>query len=302
MIEKKGGTFIKGEVDLIDPVKQKAYLKNNEKVEYDIISFNTGSIINEIDSDNTSNIFPVKPIINLLMLKKKIKELSLEKRLKISVIGAGAAGIEISSAIDSYLKNSLKTDADINLFAGTKILSGFSSKLKKLVLNSMEDKGIKIINNFVEKIENNQVFTADKSFDADIIIMATGTKASDIFKNSGISTGPYNDLLVNNNLQSVDYKNIFGAGDCIYYKNDPLTKVGVYPVRQSRLIFNNLSLSLKDKKLLDFNKGPDYLQILNIGEKNGILKKRNFVFKGKLAFKIKDYIDKKFMKKFKAYE
>jgi len=39
-----------------------------------------------------------------------------------------------------------------------------------------------------------------------------------------------------------------------------------------------------------------------VGSGLGVLKKKQLVFGGKIAFMIKDYIDRKFMKKFQAIE
>ena len=43
---------------------------------------------------------------------------------------------------------------------------------------------------------------------------------------------------------------------------------------------------------------PSYLLILNMGDGTGILAKGNKVFMGKHAFKLKDFIDRRFMRRF----
>jgi hypothetical protein len=44
----------------------------------------------------------------------------------------------------------------------------------------------------------------------------------------------------------------------------------------------------------------DYLQILNMGDGRGILWKKSFVLEGRLAFLLKDYIDRRFMRNFQV--
>ena len=51
-----------------------------------------------------------------------------------------------------------------------------------------------------------------------------------------------------------------------------------------------------------FEPGGDYLLIFNLGDGTGILHKRWIQFGGRLAFYIKDYIDRKFIKTFQAIE
>jgi NADH dehydrogenase FAD-containing subunit len=95
---------------------------------------------------------------------------------------------------------------------------------------------------------------------------------------------------------------MFGGGDCIYFQNRPLDKVGVYAVRQNPILYHNLMATLEGDPLQPFDPGGDYLLIFNVGGGEGVLKKNWMLFGGKLAFVIKDYIDRKFMKKFQKIE
>ena len=49
-----------------------------------------------------------------------------------------------------------------------------------------------------------------------------------------------------------------------------------------------------------FDPGGDYLLIFNLGNGTGIFFKKNWVFDGRVAFYLKDYIDRKFMKRFQV--
>ena len=49
-----------------------------------------------------------------------------------------------------------------------------------------------------------------------------------------------------------------------------------------------------------FQPQKDYMLIFNMGNGRGILWKKNWVWEGRLAFLLKDYIDRKFMKKFQV--
>ena len=49
-----------------------------------------------------------------------------------------------------------------------------------------------------------------------------------------------------------------------------------------------------------FSPQKDYLLILNMGNGRGILWKKDFIWEGRLSFFLKDFIDRKFMKKFQV--
>ena len=105
-------------------------------------------------------------------------------------------------------------------------------------------------------------------------------------------------LRVNRFLQCVDRADIFGGGDCIHFDERPLDKVGVYAVRQNPVLVQNLTSQLEGGVLQPFDPGGDYLLIFNMGDGTGIFKKKSVTFGGRFAFMIKDYIDRRFMRKF----
>ncbi len=49
-----------------------------------------------------------------------------------------------------------------------------------------------------------------------------------------------------------------------------------------------------------FTPQKDYMLIFNMGDGRGILWKKKFIWNGRLAFFLKDYIDRKFMRKFQV--
>ncbi|MHB1378179.1 MAG: hypothetical protein ACYCX0_00985 [Desulfurivibrionaceae bacterium] len=92
------------------------------------------------------------------------------------------------------------------------------------------------------------------------------------------------------------------GGDCIHFAPQPLDKVGVYAVRQNPVLCHNLLASLEGDRLRRFSPGGDYLLIYNLGDGTGILRKRGLIFSGRPAFWLKDYIDRRFMRRFQALE
>lgn len=301
MVEKQGN-FIQGEVIHLDPLKNSVTLKDNSKINFDLISFNTGSVIKDIPCENSSNIFKAKPISNILLLQKKIIELTGRDTINISVIGGGPAGVEISANIASLLSGFPNIRIFINLFTGSGLLTEFPVKIKKKAKNHLLKKGVNIIKSFVLKVKDNIIFTSQKTFESQITVLASGVQSHDIFSRSGLKTGPYGDLLVNRYLQTPDYPHILGGGDCISFGSKPISKVGVHAVYQNKIILNNLLALLDKRELTEFKPRNNYLQILNMGDNTGILKKGNFILSGKIPFLIKNYIDRKFMKKYKAFE
>lgn len=302
-VEENGGRFVLGKAYQIDPQKQLVTLEGTkEELPYDVLSCNAGSYVPRdiLKGDNKNNVFTAKPIEELLAAKKKILELSETQAVTIGVIGSGPSSIEIAGNIHQLCKAQAANKPHIQLFGGRNFMSGRPERVRQLTKKILEKKGIEIVENgYVQKIENGEIFLEnEKSYRTDIVFPAIGVKPSEIFARSGLPMGPDGGLLVNDFLQSTGYQNIFGGGDCIYFQSEPLDKVGVYAVRQNPVLYQNLMNCLEETPLEKFSPGGKYLLIYNLGDGEGVLSKWSLTFSGKLAFTIKDYIDRKFITTF----
>ncbi len=305
MVEGRGGTFVYDKVIALDPRRNELILDSGGEISYDIASFNVGSRVSSatIYADSRS-VFPVKPIINLIRSRKAVDRVLKQEggQPVITVIGGGPAGVEITAALAALADNASSL-AGIRIITGGKILGPYPARARELVIASLSRRGVQISEDTtVKHIEGNNIELEDGNIlSTDIIFLAMGVKPSPLFLNTLLPTGEDGGLLVNSFLQSVEYDNIFGGGDCITIKGMPLDRVGVYAVRQNPVLRHNLLAALEGTPLNKFDPGPrNYLQLLNMGDGTGIFRKGNWVWQGKLAFIIKDRIDRRFMRKFQV--
>jgi NADH dehydrogenase FAD-containing subunit len=306
LVEAKGGRFILGKAYRIDPHKQRLLLEETEEgtekeIPYDVLSCNAGSYVpHKMVQGQSGNLFTAKPIENLLVAKERIINLSATKKITIAIVGSGPSAIEIAGNIHQLCRKQGGEMPRIQLFGGKKFMSGRPARVSHLVRKMLGGKGIEIIEaGHVREIDNNKFFLENgRSYSADIIFLAVGVKPSQLFARSGLPIGPDGGLLVDGFLRSRRYNNIFGGGDCIYFEPEPLDKVGVYAVRQNSVLYRNLLACLAGKEPEKFSPGGKYLLIYNLGDEEGVLSKGFVTFSGKLAFRVKDYIDRRFIRSF----
>ena len=305
VVNKQGGNFILDKAVSINAQERTVQLESGNSIKYDVLSFNAGSYVPlDMVTGDHNDIFTVKPIETLLAAQKRILELVSQKKITVGIVGGGPSSLEIGGNIWRLAKDNGKFQPTIQIFAGTKFMSRFPEKIRKLAYRSLKKRKIEVIEDgYATEISSGHVtLESGKCYPADIIFIAVGVKPSTIFTASGLPTGPDGGLLVNKFLQSVAHPEIFGGGDCIYFQDRPLDKVGVYAVRENPVIYHNLMASLEGEELHPFDPGGDYLLIFNLGNGKGILGKNSLIFDGRLAFMIKDYIDRKFMREFQALE
>lgn len=304
VVEKQGGIFIRDKAVRVDPEKNKLYLTSGTTIEYDVISFNAGSYVPQPQTaEKMENVYSVKPIETLLEVKERLLEITSQKKITIAVVGGGPSAAEMVGNIWSLLQKQ-KYRPEIIVLGGHSFMSGFKGTVQDKIRKILEHRRISIIEEgHVLALEPGKIIMASGTkHKADFVLLATGVRPSKIFTDSDLPVGADNGLLVNAYLQSTEYQNMFGGGDCIHFQDNPLDKVGVYAVRQNPVLYHNLVAGLEGEALQPFDPGPDYLLVFNMGGGQGVLKKRMLKFHGKFAFWIKDYIDRTFMKKFQAIE
>ena len=302
LAEDRGASFLEDRVIRISPSEHKLFLNSGRAVTYDVVSFNTGSeVVADVKHKTGENVFTVKPIINLLRAKQYILKNMGQRVLRVVIIGGGPAGVECAGNIWRLIQDN-KGRAEIYFIAGTKLLKNLPERVCNRVRSSFQERDIRIIEGrHMKSLETNSIFFDDATeMSYDVALVATGVRPPSLFKDSGLATGKDGGMLVNSYLQSVERPDIFGGGDCISLQGQPLAKVGVYAVRENPVLYRNLFAALEGGELITFTPQEKYLLIFNLGNGQGIFWRDQFILNGRPAFFLKDYIDRKFMRKFQV--
>ncbi|SIO36355.1 NAD(P)/FAD-dependent oxidoreductase [Halodesulfovibrio marinisediminis] len=301
MCEEQGATFHVDSCVGVDPEQQIIKLKSGKEISYDVASFNTGSsIVDDLVQPDSKYVYTVKPIEKLQEGRNQIIELADKKSLHIGVVGAGPAGVEVAGNALAAAQEA-GANATVRLYHGKNFMKSAPEKVRRLTRSIIEKHGVQLIGGqYVSTVSTGTVTLTDGTvYNDDIIFVAMGVRPRPLFEPSGIPSGPDGGMLVNKYLQSPKFDNLFGGGDCIWFEPQPLDKVGVYAVRQNQVLTDNVMARLSNEPLKEFLPGGDYLLIYNTGKNTGVLHKFGICFNGRLAFLIKDYIDSKFIAKFK---
>jgi NADH dehydrogenase FAD-containing subunit len=302
MAQDRGATFIEDRVVLVDPVRRTLALGSAAEVRYDAVSFNTGSEVPlDLLHPSGDSVFPVKPIENLLAARRKIRESDVGKRIRVIVVGGGSAAVEIAANL-GHLARETGRIGGITLVSRSIVLGDFPEKARARAREALARWGVESVEGVAaESITDGEIRLENgANLEGDMVFVAIGIRPSPLFRDSGLPTGKDGGLLVNDCLQCVDHPELFGGGDCISLAGSPLARVGVYAVRQNRPLLRNLSAFLEGRPLQRFDPGGDYLLILNLGDRRGLFRRNNFVWSGRLAFQLKEYLDLGFMRKYQV--
>ena len=302
LCKKANAVFYQTAVTACDPKEQKLSLKGFPDLSYDVVSFDIGSTSKNImePSDRIIAIRPLSRVLkNIEIWDKDIHSLQNSSE-KIICVGAGATGFEVSLALRNRYKNEhIQNKLKIILWESL-------GTLYPLQRRALEKRGVEVQSNI--KLESVSIRkdgldlkTNQGVVSADRMVWAGGAAPHTLFQNSLLDREGRGWIRVKDSLQASDFPNIFAVGDCAELENYPTThKAGVYPVRQGPILFYNLLEAIQENgvKMKNYRPQKSYLRLLSLGDEEAIVEYKIFKSMGSIYWKLKDWIDRRFMEKY----
>lgn len=307
LVERGGGRFVKGRIREIRSKEREVLLDSGETIRYDAMSVCLGSgVPNKTFAISREHLTPVKPVENMENLHWELRSLKNTngKRPKVLVAGGGPAGCEMACNSKKVFEDHGIDGEVIVADANPYLLKSSPRRAREKMHGFMRDRGIEVlINSEIVRVEENAAYTRHgRKIEFDTLILAVGIKPPAIFRESGLATSHDDGLWINEYLQSVSDPRLFGGGDSVAFRGEPLTRLGVFAIRQGPLIFRNVQALLKGEPLEKFEPQSRFLYILNLGNYEGLAIWGPLVWRGRYAWKLKDYIDTRFMRQFQYPE
>ena len=308
-----GARLIHAEVDTIDTDLHQVFCNGRPAICYDLLSINIGSIPTLPASTETSDHqFAVKPVNSFLdhwaRLEQRIAE--AETPFKLVVIGAGAGGIELALALQHRIERLLlearldTRQLKIRLVTeDEQILSDFSVQVQQRFERVLKAKDIETIcNTRVDRLENGNLYSVDDiPLECDSAIWVSNASAPRWLMGTGLQLDAGGFIAVNNCLQSLSHPEVFAAGDIAAVDQFPRPKSGVFAVRQGIPLARNLNRWLKHKDLLPFEPQKQFLSLISTGDRYAIASKGGWSFEGAWVWRLKDWIDRRFIRQFSKF-
>lgn len=289
--------FVEGSVESLDADNQILITTKGEKITYDFLSINTGSV--QSAAIDAAHCLPIKPVNRFLSwLKHDLPQrLSHSSSFSLVVLGAGAAGVETVMALQQRFA---EHQIVFHLVSGQQVLPGFPASVQTMVLQELNLKGIVCHPNFkVSEIERSSLIsTRGERLPYDQLILATTATPSPWPEQSALATDSRGFVLVNKQLCSTSHNNVFAVGDIASFAHASLAKCGVYAVREAPTLYTNIKNRLQQKKLINFRPQRRFLVLLSCADGKAIASRGWFRARGQMVWLWKDYIDRRFMAQF----
>ncbi len=298
-----GVRFVQGRVTGLDRSRRHVQIEGRPPLRYDLLSLDIGSVTRGTDIPGVrENAILTRPI-GLLLDKVETfeKNFANQNAIRIVVVGAGAAGVELAFAMRARFGRRIADTAVTLIDRGEQVLPDQPTAVRRAIERALASHGITLrLGAVIERVKPGAIACEDgDAVPYDLLLWATGGGAQPAQNAFGLAQDPHGFIRVKKTLQSIDDEAIFAAGDMIHIDEHPaVPKAGVYAVRQGPVLAENLAAMVTDSPLRAYEPQSGFLALLMTGDGSAIGSYKGFAPRGRWVWKLKDWIDRRWMRKF----
>jgi selenide,water dikinase len=272
---------------------------------FDIASIDTGSRPPTVDIPGADeHALAVKPIEEFMRRWEGVLQESEQGRAPraISVVGTGAAGLEVATAMHQRLTRIHNATRFRVIGAMPQLLYGHNSSVQNRYRRLLSARGIEVrLRVAVTRVAPGYLQLADNSvIESDLTIWATGASAPLWPRASGLATDAQGFIRVNACMQSVSSAQVFAAGDIAGMEPDARPKSGVYAVRAGPHLADNLRRAFTNQPLPPWLPQADALSLISAGAGYAIASRGALALEGRWVWWWKDWIDRRWVEKYRV--
>ncbi len=303
-----GARFFHSEVTGVDPDTRQIMCAGRPPISFDLLSIDIGSTPSRFGIKGAEqHAIPVKPADYFLrhLARLEAAVLARDGDFRIIIIGGGAGGSELCLSLRHRLRKRIAAQGGnpdrlhFSIVSNSASLlphhsPGVHRRMQQAVLNA----GVTLhLMRRVTSVDSTGIILSDNArLPCDAVILTTHASAPAWLEQTGLALDPRGFIQVDDTLESTSHKGIFAAGDIAAMQTRKLEKSGVYAVRQGPVLLNNLRLSAQDKPLVKFRPQRRTLALISTGSQHAIASYGPAAFQGKWVWRLKDRIDRRWMR------
>lgn len=301
-----GVRLIVASVSGIDMARRELQLEDRPALPFDLLSLGIGSqpkLPGALASagDAVVTIKPMQTFLQRLDARLKLAATAPAREpLRVAIVGAGAGGVEIALCLPPRVRKWCgERPLELTLLDRNHvILPGLPAATARFVQNELLRRGAKLVLNAeVQQYRGGLLALADgQCVPADLVLCTTSAEAPAVLKQCGLATDDRGFVQTHPTLEAIDADGLFAVGDCGTIVGAPTPKAGVYAVRQGPVLWDNLRRKVSGAPLTAYRPQRGFLSLLASGDGRAILSYKGRSAHGAWCWRLKDRIDRKFMR------
>jgi selenide,water dikinase len=304
LARRANARFVNGAIFRVDAANHRVHCADGDAIDYDLLSLDVGARVAVgatagVDEHATL----VRPMETLMKGWADVLTRAGEGKLKaVTMVGGGAAGVELALAMQYRLRREMpQSTPHVRVITNTaQIVPEFNPAARRRLRLALGRRDIGIhVNSHVAEVGPDFVrLESGLRFASDATFWAGGPSAPAWIASSGLATDARGYLLVNDSLQSVTDRDVFGVGDCATQEGRPHAKAGVFAVRAAPALAANLRAAAHGGALSPHLPHPRYLALVSTGRRHALGVWGSLSFEGWWAWRWKDRIDRNFVARY----
>jgi selenide,water dikinase len=274
---------------------------------FDVLSLDVGADPAGLDVPGArEHAVTIRPMRQAVSLRARIDALGGAARgnpLRVVVAGAGAGGVEVALAVHRRI-HAVGARPEVALVeAAPQVLPDYAAPVRQRAARILARRGIAVTTGrAVDRVDGERVrLTGGARLPADLIIWLAGAAGPGLLAGSGLPLDARGFLLVDAGLRAADGSPVWAAGDCATLSDHPETpKAGVYAVRQGPVLARNLRAAFGDGTPCAYVPQKTFLSLLNTADGKALLRWHGVVSHSRFAWWLKDRIDRRFVRRYRA--
>ena len=288
-------------VKALDASARSLTLDDDSSLGFDFLSINTGSVQSRqqielmIPGARENGLF-LRPMEGFGALWPKVVELADTRPLRVAVIGAGAAGVELAMAIGERLPGSSVT----LLAGGARVAGNYTTAVQQRIARALRQRHITVLPDKAVGIAAGEVkLGSGARLVCDVPVIAIGAQAPAWLHGSGLALDESGFIVVDACQRSIGDPQVFAAGDISTRVDRALARSSVHAVRAGPALAENLRAALSGQAPKPYVPREKTLSLLSCGGRYAIATWGDYSAQGRWAWWLKDWIDRSFIKRYR---
>ena len=303
LFKHTGIRWLTGSASALDANARTLTLNDGSTLGYDWLSVNTGPeqnrerIEQSLPGAREYGLF-VRPIETFGALWPRVVALAQTRALRIAVIGAGAAGLELAMAI----RHRLPTSAVTLVSGDAGVAPHYPAPVRTRLLAALKRRQITVLNEAAVGLAAGEVALASGArLACDVPLLATGAQAPGWLADSGLALDAHGFIAVDACQRATSHPEVLAAGDVCTRVDRPLARSGVYAVRAGPALTHNLAAVIGGGEPRPHQPPAYTLNLISCGNQEAIASWGPYSAQGRWVWHLKDWIDRGFIRRYQRH-
>ena len=276
-------------------------LADGRVAEYDVLSIDTGAVLDReaIPGAREHGLF-LRPVEHFVQLYERLLALPGDRLLNLVVIGGGAAGFEVSLALQHRFNGAGAERARICLVTGDHtVLPGFDAAMRERALRVLRRTRVTVLNQRCVEIVSGQVQLDNGArVVCDVPLLALPTVAPPWLSASGLALDAEGFVTTGETLQSTSHAEVFAVGAVAACAGHAREHGSVSAASAGPALAINLRRRLAGGALQPWQPKLQPLHLLSCGERRAIASWGRWSAQGRWVWALKDWLDRRFVARY----